>query len=238
MDASAGGSYGFVQQAPGQEFVAVDDRSAAPVLGGTTLDGSALDLGSYLGRIVVVNFWASWCAPCRAETPDLVELAGEYPEVAFVGVNEKDSESAAKAFVRDFEVTYPSLVDKIGTLAARWPVPPGLPSTFVLDPEGQLAVRFTGGVLGDELRPVLDQLVAQARGERHRARHRRPVAGRRAGRRRGGAAVVPVAVRAAARPRLPVLRHRPVGRGRSRIACAARTTAGRDAWRNAGSRWR
>lgn len=163
VDASAGGSYGFVQQAPGQDFVPVENRTPAPALTGDALDGSSLDLATYRGKIVVVNFWASWCAPCRAETPELVALAAQYPNIAFFGVNEKDSPSAAQAFVRDFKVTYPSLVDRIGTLAARWPVPPGLPSTFVLDPEGQLAVRFTGGVLGDELRPVLDRLVAEPR---------------------------------------------------------------------------
>jgi thiol-disulfide isomerase/thioredoxin len=161
VDASAGGSYGFVQQAPGQEFVPVGDRKAAPVLRGETLEGPTLDLYTFQGKIVVVNFWASWCAPCRAEMPHLVDLAKQHPDVAFVGVNEKDSESAAQAFVRNAEVTYPSLIDRIGTLAARWPVPPGLPSTFVLDQRGQLAARFTGGVLGDELGPVLDQLASE-----------------------------------------------------------------------------
>ncbi len=161
VDASAGGSYGFVQQAPGQDFVPAQDRTVAPTLSGETLDGGTLDLASLRGKIVVVNFWASWCAPCRAETPGLVEMAGSHPRVAFAGVNEKDSSSAAKAFVRDFRVTYPSIVDRIGTLAARWPVPPGLPSTFVLDTDGRLAARFTGGVLPADLRPVLDRLDAE-----------------------------------------------------------------------------
>jgi hypothetical protein len=91
-----------------------------------------------------------------------VDLARSRPEVAFVGVNEKDNVSGAKAFIRDFGVTYPSVIDKIGTLAARWPVAPGLPSTFALDPAGRIAARFTGGVGTDDLAPVLTRLQAEA----------------------------------------------------------------------------
>jgi hypothetical protein len=91
-----------------------------------------------------------------------VDLARSRPEVAFVGVNEKDNVSGAKAFVRNFGVTYPSVIDKIGKLAARWPVAPGLPATFALDPAGRIAARFTGGVVTDNLAPVLARLQAEA----------------------------------------------------------------------------
>ncbi|WP_250292578.1 TlpA disulfide reductase family protein [Frankia sp. CiP1_Cm_nod1] len=160
VDQAAGGGFGFVQQAPNSDFVPVDSRRTAPDLTGSTVAGPDLSLTAFRGKITVVNFWASWCAPCRAETPGLVKMAADNPEAAFVGVNEKDNLSAAKAFIRDNGVTYPSIVDRIGTLAARWPVPPGLPSTFVLDREGRLAARFTGGVLPDELTPVLARLQA------------------------------------------------------------------------------
>ncbi len=161
VDQAAGGGFGFVQQAPNSDFVPIEKRVPAPNLAGPTVAGPDLDLAGFRGRILVVNFWASWCAPCRAETPGLVKMAADNPQVAFVGVNEKDTLSAAKAFIRDNGVIYPSIVDRIGTLAARWPVPPGLPSTFVLDGKGQLAARFTGGVLADELMPVLTRLQAQ-----------------------------------------------------------------------------
>jgi thiol-disulfide isomerase/thioredoxin len=158
----ASGGYGFVKQAAKRDFAPVGDRRAAPALSGSTVTGPRLDLASLRGKVVVVNFWASWCAPCRAETPGLVGLAKDNPNVAFVGVNEKDSPSAARAFVRDHDVPYPSLVDKIGTLAARWPTPPGLPSTFVLDREGRLAARFSGGVVVSDLAPVLQRVQAEA----------------------------------------------------------------------------
>ncbi len=161
VDQAAGGGFGFVQQASNSDFVPLANRTPAPDLTGPTVAGPDLDLADFRGKILVVNFWASWCAPCRAETPGLVKLAADSPGVAFVGVNEKDNLSAAKAFIQDNNVTYPSIVDRIGTLAARWPVPPGLPSTFVLDSKGRLAARFTGGVLPGDLTPVLTRLRAE-----------------------------------------------------------------------------
>lgn len=162
VDATGGGGYGFVQQAPGQDFVEPGKRREPPSMAGETLDGEQLDLASLRGRPVVLNFWASWCAPCRAETPGLVTLADENKDVAFVGVNVKDEPSSARAFDRDFKVTYPSIVDRVGTLAAGWPISIGLPSTVVLDGQGRLAARFTGGVVPEELTAVLGRLRTEA----------------------------------------------------------------------------
>jgi thiol-disulfide isomerase/thioredoxin len=160
-DATLGG-FGFVPQTAGEDFSAPGHRKAAPNLAGTTLTGTQLGLSSLRGKIVVVNFWASWCAPCRAETPNLVQVAAQKRDVAFLGVDEKEPDvTPALAFVRDNKVTYPSVVDTLGTLAAHWPVAPGLPTTFVLDPAGDIAARFTGGVTVDSLVPVLDKLAAE-----------------------------------------------------------------------------
>jgi thiol-disulfide isomerase/thioredoxin len=161
VDQAAGGGYGFVQQAANKDFVPTGHRKAAPDLTGSTLTGGRESLASLRGHVVVVNFWASWCAPCRSETPLLVSLAKSQPRVAFLGVNEKDNPSAAKAFVRDNGVTYPSVVDRIGQLAASWPVAPGLPSTFVLDADGRIAARFTGGVVASDLTPIFTKLRAE-----------------------------------------------------------------------------
>lgn len=160
-DATGGNGYGFVQQAAGRDFVPPEQRHTAPALAGKDLDGEELTLQSYRGKIVVLNFWASWCPPCRAESPGLATLSRANPSVAFLGVNEKDSVSSARAFVRDNDMPYPSVVDRLGTLAAGWPVAVGLPSTIVVDAQGRIAARFTGPVLPGDVTPVLTRLQAE-----------------------------------------------------------------------------
>jgi thiol-disulfide isomerase/thioredoxin len=159
-DATLGG-FGFVQQSAGEDFSAPGHRKAAPDLSGTTLTGQKLDLASLRGKIVVVNFWASWCAPCRAESPSLVQLAAENPNVAFLGVDKESEASPGLAFVKSNKVPYPSILDELGTLAAHWPIAPTLPSTFVLDPQGNIAARFISPVTTDTLGPVLDKVAAE-----------------------------------------------------------------------------
>ncbi|MGF7238397.1 MAG: redoxin domain-containing protein [Frankia sp.] len=161
VDQSAGGSFGFVQQSANSDFVPAAHRKVAPDLTGPTLTGGSMSLASLRGRIVVVNFWASWCGPCRGETPGLVSVAKTHPRVAFLGVNEKDNLSNGKAFAADNHVPYPSIVDRIGQLAAAWPVSPGLPSTFVLDAQGRIAARFTGGTQPSDLTPIFTKLQAE-----------------------------------------------------------------------------
>ncbi len=160
VDQSAGGGFGFVQQSANSDFVPAAHRKVAPNLTGPTLTGGTTSLASLRGRIVVVNFWASWCGPCRGETPGLVGLAKSHAQIAFLGVNEKDGLSNGQAFARDNHVPYPSIVDRIGQLAASWPVAPGLPSTFVLDAQGRIAARITGGAQPADLTPIFTKLQA------------------------------------------------------------------------------
>ncbi|WP_049795572.1 TlpA disulfide reductase family protein [Frankia sp. EAN1pec] len=128
-----------------------------PGASGCSIGADAAD-GSAEGR------WAVRSAdgpPCRAETPALVMLAGRYPQVAFVGVNEKEPATVARGFVRHNEVAYPNIIDRDGTLAARWPGVPGLPTTFVLDARGRIATRVVGGVTAESLGGLLDRLAVE-----------------------------------------------------------------------------
>jgi len=147
-------------------LIAVEDRQTLPALAGTTLDEQPLDVADYRGQVVVLNFWASWCPPCRAETPALLEVAEQTADlgVQFIGVNVKDERSSAVAFERNQEVTYPSLYDQPGELLLRFRriVPQTPPTTLIVDEQGRIAGFFAGQVrLSDLLGPV-QQVAAEA----------------------------------------------------------------------------
>jgi thiol-disulfide isomerase/thioredoxin len=147
-------------------LIPVADRQPAPALSGTTLDGTPLDVSELRGSVVVLNFWASWCAPCRAEAPTLNEVASRTaPDgVRFVGVNVKDELSPAQAFERRQEVTYPSLHDQPGRLLLqfRTVIPQTPPTTLVLDREGRIAGFFAGEVRLSELLEPVRSIAAEA----------------------------------------------------------------------------
>lgn len=150
---------------PGLDLYPVDQRVPAPALEGTTLDGEPFALSNLSGKTVVVNVWGSWCAPCRAETPDLVRLANESADrgVRFVGIDTRDNPAAAKAFVRSFKVPYPSIEDPHGQvlLSFRGVVPTSVvPSTIVIDRRGMIAARIIGPVSYTTLKGILDDELA------------------------------------------------------------------------------
>ena len=140
-------------------LIAAADRRPAPALSGTTLAGDPLDVAALRGQVVVLNFWASWCAPCRAEAATLNEVASRTSDagVSFVGINVKDELESARAFERKQQVVYPSLHDQPGRLLLqfRHAIPQTPPTTLVLDRQGRVAAFFAGAVrLSDLLGPV------------------------------------------------------------------------------------
>ncbi|MEW2359726.1 TlpA disulfide reductase family protein [Spirillospora sp. NPDC029432] len=141
------------------------ERKAAPQAAGTTLDGKKVALADFKGKITVVNFWASWCAPCRGEAPSLeqVHKETEGKGAQFLGVAFKDGQENAKAFERKFKVSYPSLFDADGqiTLAFREVPPNAIPTTLVLDRQGRVAARIIGATTYSKLSPLVTKLLAE-----------------------------------------------------------------------------
>lgn len=167
-NASGASDYEFGRLPTGPDgLLPVADRKPAPPLVGQTLQGAPLDTSAMKGQVVVLNFWADWCAPCRAEAPFLNAVASKTADrgVRFVGVNVKNDKSSALAFERISHTPYPSLYDQPGALLLRFRkvVPQTPPSTMLIDREGRLAGLFNGGVTESELTgPVLALAAEQA----------------------------------------------------------------------------
>ena len=132
------------------------ERPPLPAFSGRTLDGKELDLASLRGRPLVLNFWASWCGPCRAEQQGLElasrTLAGR--DVRMVGVNIRDDRGAAASYLEEFGVGYPSLFDRAALLSARLGAlgPQAPPYTLVVDARGRVAARVFGALPGGDPR--------------------------------------------------------------------------------------
>lgn len=166
---SADGSSRYVAGDGSTVVLPVADREAALTVSGTTLEGAPLDLASMRGKVVVVNMWASWCAPCRGEAGALEKVYVETKPkgVEFVGIvsGSKDSVDNAKAFTRRFDVSYPSMFDKDNSLvlAFRGQLPPAaIPTTLVLDREGRVAARALGPVDYSRLLGLIEPVLREA----------------------------------------------------------------------------
>lgn len=141
-------------------FIQPQDRKMGPTFSGTTLDGENFELPH--GGIVVVNVWASWCAPCRAEAPTLAALANKYKGVVFLGVLTRDSEVAARAFQNRFQLPYPTLVDDSVLLGFRNTLSANaIPSTILMDPKGRVAARISGEITVASLTELIEKLHAE-----------------------------------------------------------------------------
>ncbi|GAA2607483.1 TlpA disulfide reductase family protein [Dactylosporangium fulvum] len=153
------------KNALGSRKITVDDRVAAPAMRGDYMSGSgSFDLAQHKGQVVVINFWASWCAPCRSEAPELEKVAAatKADGVTFVGVNVRDQRDGAAAYLADTKPSFGSIFDPAGELALEFNVPPNsIPATLIVDRKGRLAAVMRMEVDQKVLEPVVRDLLAE-----------------------------------------------------------------------------
>lgn len=150
----------FVSGNGSVSFVSNSSRIAAPALSGMTLSGKNYTFNG--GQVAVVNVWASWCAPCRAEAPALVALSEKYPDVAFIGILTRDNPATAEAFVRRFALPYPTLIDDSVLIGFRKSLPANaIPSTVVIDKNGNVAARISGVITFASLGEIIEKVRAE-----------------------------------------------------------------------------
>ena len=147
----------------GKLIPATERKPAAP-MEGTLIGGGAYRLADHRGRVVLINFWASWCAPCVIESP---MLNGVYRQlkargVDFVGIDIKDERQAAASFIADNHMSYPMIYDEAGKTALQLGVPVGgLPVTVLIDRAGRVAAAYVGAVHRPTILPALERLAAE-----------------------------------------------------------------------------
>jgi thiol-disulfide isomerase/thioredoxin len=144
--------------AAGVTILPAGRRRELPRFSAATVDGGQLDLASLRGQVLVLNFWAAWCGPCRSEQAGLEQasrqLAGD--GVRFVGVDVRDTRASASAYLREFHVSYPSLFDPssrlpqlLGELGPDYP-----PYTLIVDRQGRVAAVLRGALAGGQGTPA------------------------------------------------------------------------------------
>jgi thiol-disulfide isomerase/thioredoxin len=157
--------YEFTEPTPAATVIAEDRRAPAPAFSGELLDGSPFDSASLTGDVAVINFWGSWCVPCRVETPEFQAVHADVADrgVQFLGIDVKDERQLAVAFVEKLGVAYPSVFDPRGEVALAFRGFPAnvVPSTILLDRGGRVAAVYTGQVRGEDLRAAVELLLAE-----------------------------------------------------------------------------
>lgn len=165
VDQSVDNSLGF-QAGSGAVVYSSGHRYAAETLSGTTVDNQPFSSTAYKGDIVVVNFWASWCGPCRSEADTFNQVATDDKSagVRFLGINTRDNQSAAQSFERTHHVPYPSLFDRTGALGFKFPkaAPSTTPTTIVLDRQGKIAAKVSGALDYTHLRKLVDKISSES----------------------------------------------------------------------------
>jgi thiol-disulfide isomerase/thioredoxin len=167
VDQGAGGQFRYVQSTPKGTVIKLADRKPAGPLTGRLLSGGDYALSADKGRVVVLNFLASWCGPCQTETPQFDALYRERKAkgTQFVGIDVKEaSQDVAKSWIEDKQISFPIVYDEKAKTALQLGKVPvlNLPGTVLIDKQGRVAAVYVGAVLPKDLTPALDSLANES----------------------------------------------------------------------------
>jgi thiol-disulfide isomerase/thioredoxin len=141
------------------------NRGEAVSWSGKTGVGEVISNRALDGVVTVMNFWYAGCAPCRAEAPELVELQAEFENVQFIGVNVRDSAATSAAFERNFEISWPSIIDaSTGSVLLAFTgivTPQAVPTTIVIGKDGKVSARVLGRIDQSILRTLIKSAAAE-----------------------------------------------------------------------------
>ncbi|WP_299090718.1 TlpA disulfide reductase family protein [uncultured Metabacillus sp.] len=144
---------------PSNVKVGVTEGNAAPDFELTTLDGEKVSLSSLQGKKVILNFWATWCPPCRSEMPDMEKIHNEFNEdVVIAAVNLTSSEKnveTVESFVKELNLSFPVLLDKKGEINKQFEVL-SYPTSYIIDEKGVITSKFVGAMTYDQMKDLLD----------------------------------------------------------------------------------
>lgn len=128
-----------------------------------TMDGRSINLAQQDGRVLIINFWATWCAPCRKEIPDLKALHSDLNEegLTVIGIAlDRKGREVVKPYVQNQDINYPIVVDAEGVSEAELGPIHGLPTTLVVNAEGQITKRVIGIFPVDQMKPTLKDMLS------------------------------------------------------------------------------
>jgi cytochrome c biogenesis protein CcmG/thiol:disulfide interchange protein DsbE len=153
--------WGMLNQQPitGLSGITMVDRPA-PDFTLTTFEGKTISLTDLRGKPIIINFWASWCPPCRIEAPLLERTWRAYKNrgLIFLGVNIQDRKEDALSYMREFDITYPNGPDPTGEIAIDYGVS-GLPVTFFVSRKGEVVRRWVGAIDRNALMSIVEEIM-------------------------------------------------------------------------------